>query len=276
MSVDELQRADGIAYREAMPASGTPESTVLCVHGFPETSYMWRHLVPALAEAGHRALAPDLLGFGDNPPDPPATWERQVEHLERFRRALDLPPVVLVVHDWGGLIALRWACDNPGSVAAMVLSNTGFFADGKWNAMAETFRTEGQGEQLVANLTREAFGALLADMAEGLDDAAIDEYWKTFATEEGRQSPLDLYRSGDFEKLEPYQGRLAELDVPTLILWGEKDTFAPVGGAHRFHKQLPGSELVLVDVGHFVYEDAPERCAEEIVSFLDEADNRSG
>jgi haloalkane dehalogenase len=269
VAVTELKRADGIAYREAAP-SGKAAATVLCVHGFPETSYMWRDLLPALSDAGHRALAPDLLGFGDNPPDPPATWERQVDHLEAFRQALELPPVVLVVHDWGGLIALRWACDHPGSVAGMVLSNTGFFADGKWNAMAKSFRTEGQGEQLVDNLTRAAFGALLADMAESLDDTAIDEYWKTFETEGGRQTPLDLYRSGDFEKLEPYQGRLAELDVPTLILWGERDTFAPVGGAHRFHKQLPGSKLVMVDVGHFVYEDAPERCAEEVTTFLAE------
>jgi haloalkane dehalogenase len=213
-----------------------------------------------------------MLGSGDNEPDPPATWERQVEHLERFRSALDLEPVVLVVHDWGGLIGLRWACDHPGAVAGLVLSNTGFFADGKWNAMAETLRTEGQGEQLVENLSRDAFGALLQDMAESMEDEAIDEYWKTFSTPEGRHGPLELYRSGDFEKLEPYQDRLAELGVPTLILWGEQDAFAPVGAAHRFHKELPDAKLVLVDVGHFVYADAPERCAEEIVAFLAEAE----
>ena len=57
--------------------------------------------------------------------------------------------------------------------------------------------------------------------------------------------------------------------MPTLILWGENDEFAPVGGAHRFHKEIPGSKLVLVeDAGHFVYEDAPERCASEVIRFL--------
>lgn len=272
MATAEVQRADGIAYREAAPGSPTDGPPVLCVHGFPESSYMWRDLLPALAEAGHRALAPDLLGFGDTPPDPPGTWERQVGALGRLRAALDLEPVVLVVHDWGGLIALRWACDHPGSVSALVLSNTGFFPEGKWHGMATAMRTEGQGEQLMANLSREALGAMLGDMSRGIDEAAVDEYWKMFETEDGRSGALELYRSGNFEKLEPYRDRLAELEVPTLILWGENDQFAPVAGAHRFHQEIPGSELVLVEgAGHFVYEDDPERCASEVIRFLEQS-----
>jgi haloalkane dehalogenase len=60
------------------------------------------------------------------------------------------------------------------------------------------------------------------------------------------------------------------LGVPTLLLWGESDEFAPIGGAHRFRKEIPGAELVAVEgAGHFVYADEPDRCAAEIVSFLD-------
>jgi haloalkane dehalogenase len=80
--------AGGLAYREARPegwAAGGPEA--LLVHGWPESSYMWRHLLPALAEAGYRAVAPDLPGYGDSEPDPPGTWERHVAALERFRVA---------------------------------------------------------------------------------------------------------------------------------------------------------------------------------------------
>ena len=79
---------------------------VLCLHGWPQSSYMWRHLLPALASSGRRAVAPDLPGFGDSPPDPPGTWERHVEAVERFRRAIGLDRVVLVVHDTGA----RSAC----------------------------------------------------------------------------------------------------------------------------------------------------------------------
>jgi haloalkane dehalogenase len=266
----DLKEIDGIAYREAVPEVETVGAPVLCVHGFPETSYMWRHLMGPIAAAGHRALAVDLIGFGDTAPDPPATWERQVEHLQRFREALGLEPVVLVVHDWGGLIGLRWACDRPGSVTALVLSNTGFFADGKWHGMATALRTEGQGEQLVENLSREAFGAMLADMGTGFDERATAEYWKAFETDAGRRGVLDLYRSGDFEKIEPYGSRLTELGVPTLILWGEQDQFAPPAAAYRFKRELPDSELVVLEsAGHFVYEDEPEPCAREVVRFLE-------
>src|SRR5437016_6029536 len=101
---------------------------------------MWRAALDALAGAGWRAVAPDLPGFGDTPPDPPGTWERQVEALERFRLALDIRRTALVVHDWGGLIGLRWACDHPDAVTALVISSTGFFPDGKWHGLAQGLR----------------------------------------------------------------------------------------------------------------------------------------
>ena len=259
-----MPEAAGLAYREAGPEDGRP---ALLVHGYPESSYMWRELLPALGEAGWRTLAPDLAGYGDSPADPPGTWERHVASLERFHSELGLGPVLLVVHDWGGLIGLRWACDHPGGVAAMVLSNTGFFPDGKWHGLADAMRTPGTGEELIDGMTRESFGAMLRSAAPALGDDALDEYWKCFGDEDRRHGQLELYRSGDFEKLAPYEGRLAELGVPALVLWGDNDPFAPVAGAHRFHKELPGSELVVLDAGHFVFEDAPEESAQAVVEF---------
>jgi pimeloyl-ACP methyl ester carboxylesterase len=104
---------DGISYREAVPdgwQSGGPSA--LAIHGYPTSSYLWRNVLPRLADAGHRAVAPDLPGFGDSPPDRPGTWERQIESVERFRTTLGLNRLTLIVHDWGGLIGLRWACDH--------------------------------------------------------------------------------------------------------------------------------------------------------------------
>ncbi len=263
---ESLATLDGIAYREAGPPDGP---VALLVHGYPESSYMWRHVLPAVADTGWRAVAPDLPGFGDSPADPPGTWERQIDALQRLHEGLEPGPVALVVHDWGALIGLRWACDNPRSVHALVISDSGFFPDGQWHGMAEALRTEGQGEELLEGMTREAFGAVMAQSSRGIDDAAVNEYWKCFGDEDRRRGQLELYRSGDFSKLEPYEGKLAELGVPTLLLWGEDDPFAPVAGAHRFQKQIPGSELVVVDgAGHFVIEDEPERCAREIAGFL--------
>ncbi len=262
----ELPTAAGLAYRSA----GDPAAPVtLLVHGYPESSYMWRTALDALAAAGHRGIAPDLPGFGDSPPDPPGTWERHMQALERFVRELDPGPVALVTHDWGVLVGLRWACDHPGSVRSLTISDGGFFADRRWHDLANVMRTPGDGEKLLASYTREAFDAALRQLCSGVDDEALTEYWKGFADDTRRRGHLELYRSGDFDKLAPYEGRLAELALPTLLLWGARDPFASVRMAERFHEEIPGSELhVIEQAGHFVWEDAPERSAEILVEFL--------
>jgi haloalkane dehalogenase len=202
-------------HREA----GTPgDPAVLLVHGYPESSYMWRHALPVLAAAGFHAIAPDLAGFGDSEAYPPGTWERHVEALERFRAQLGLAAVALVVHDWGGLIGLRWACDHAGAVWALAISSTGFFHDGKWRGPGEVLRTPEQGEQFVDGLDREGFAGLLGSVSSGIGPDAVDEYFKAFADETRRRGQLELYRSGDFEKLEPYRGRLGALGVPPALL----------------------------------------------------------
>jgi haloalkane dehalogenase len=256
----------GLAHREA----GAPDGRVaLLVHGYPESSYMWRHLMPVIAEAGWRALAPDLAGMGDSEPDPPGTWERRVEALERFRNDQGVERCVPVLHDWGGLIGLAWACEHPEAVDALVISSTGFFSDGKWHGMAQAMRTPGTGEQLVDGLERDALGAMLGQISSGISEDALDEYWKAFADEPRRRAQLEFYRSMDFEKLARYDGRLAALGVPVLLVWGADDPFAPVAGARRFQSELPDAELQVVDgAGHFVWEDEPEAGAEAVSAFL--------
>jgi len=259
-----------MAYREALPAgwkSGQPVAVL--VHGWPESSYMWRTLLPALARAGIWAVAPDLPGYGDSPPDPPGTWERHTEALERFRAALGLQRVALVLHDWGVMIGLRWACDHPEDVSAVVISDGGFFADRRWHGLATVMRTPGEGEALIDGLTRESLGAALRNASSGMTDDAMDEYWKCFADPVRRAGSLELYRSGDFEKLIPYEPRLAALSVPALVLWGAQDRFAGVALAERFHRTLADSQLHVIDgVGHFVWEDAPEPSTAAAAAFL--------
>jgi haloalkane dehalogenase len=249
-------------------AAGSEDGPVaLLLHGYPESSYMWRDLMPALAGAGWRAIAPDLAGFGDSEPDPPGTWERHVESVERFRRELAIERCVPVMHDWGGLIGLRWACEHPDAVRALVISSSGFFADGKWHGMAQALRTPATGEELLEALDHDGFAGMLRSAGSSFSDDAIDEYWKAYADETRRYGHLELYRSGDFQKLAGY--RLADLDVPVLLVWGAGDEFAPLAGAHRFGRELADTELVVIEgAGHFVWEDAPERCAEAATAFL--------
>ena len=256
--------AAGLSYREAGPADGP---VALLVHGYPESSYMWEGVLPAVAEAGWRAVAPDLAGFGDSPPDPPGTWERRVESLERFRRELGIERCVPVMHDWGGLIGMWWACEHPEAVEALVISSTGFFPDGKWSGMAKALQEPGTGEQLLESLDRDGFAGVLRQQSPAMTDEAIDDYWKAYADEERRRGQLELYRSGDFSKLERFD--LAALGVPALLVWGEDDEFAPVAGAHRFERELPATELVVVKgARHFVWDDAPEECGAALTGFL--------
>jgi pimeloyl-ACP methyl ester carboxylesterase len=179
-----------LVYREAVPED-EPLGTVLCVHGYPESSYMWRHVLEAAAAAGWRAVAPDLPGYGDSPYTGPATWARHVEALDDFHR----------------------------------------------------------------------------DTEPGMDDRAIREYFKAYSSDERRRGQLELYRSGEFSELAPYD--LGTLDVPALVLWGADDPFAPIGGAHRFAKELPDAELVVLDTGHFVFDDAPDEAAAHVVRLLE-------
>jgi haloalkane dehalogenase len=174
-----------------------------------------------------------------------------------------------VTHDWGVMIGLRWACDHPGAASALAISDGGFFSDRRWHDLTNAMRTPGDGEQLIRAYTREGFAAAMHAVSSGMDGEAIAEYWKGFADDARRLGHLALYRSGDFDKLVPYEGRLAALGLPALILWGEEDRFAGVQMAERFHAELPGSELVLFEeAGHFVWDDQPERAAGALVDFL--------
>lgn len=257
-----------LAHREA---GGATRGNVLLLHGFPESSRMYEPLLEPIAQAGWRAVAPDLVGFGDSQPNGAgtATWTAQVEAVEAFRIAQGLDRVVLVVHDWGGLIGLRWACDHPDAVEALVISDTGFFADAQWHDLAVAMRTPGTGEELVDSLTPEAFGGLMRSVSTGMDDAAIAAYAQMLSTPDRRAAVLELYRSGEFAELAAYEGALAALGVPTLLLWGAEDPFAPVAAAHRFRSEIPDAELVVIDgTGHFIWDDAPQRCTDAVLSFL--------
>ncbi len=222
----------------------------------------------ALSNAGRRCVAPDLYCLGESDDPGPATFERNLEALTDLHAELDLGRVALVVHDWGGFIGLAWACEHPDLVSALVISDTGFFSDGKWHGMAEAIRSE-QGEEVMASVDRDGFAALIRSDGAEFSDEDVDAYWRPFAEGRGREATVEFYRSMDFEKLEPYEGKLAELGVPTLLVWGADDQFAPLAGAHRFEREIPGARLAAFDgAGHFVFDHEPERTTREVVDFL--------
>ena len=132
-------------------------------------------------------------------------------------------------------------------------------------------RTPGQGEELAAGMTREGFAAMLAAVSR-MDDAAIDACWKALRRRRApRRAPRALPLGRLREARPPYEGRLAALGVPALLVWGADDPMAPVKGARILRDEMPGSRLVVLeDEGHFIFDDAPALTAGLVAGFLDE------
>lgn len=262
-----LRQHGSLAYREAVPDGEPTGPPVVLVHGYPESSRMWLEVIEALAAAGRRCVAPDLYGLGDSDDGAPTTFEDNLAAFTELIEGLEIEQTALVVHDWGGFIGLAWASSHPEAVEALVISDTGFFSDGRWHEMGEAMRGE-QGEAVVGAIDRDGFVAMLRSAGD-FDDATLDAYWAPFEDGRGQRATLDFYRSMDFEKLAPYEEGLNALEVPALLLWGADDKFAPLAAAERFERELQNAELVAIEgAGHFVYTEQPDRCAREIVDFL--------
>ncbi len=125
----EIDDGDGgtlrVAHIDAGPKDGP---VVLCMHGQPTWSFLYRKMIPILVADGLRVIAPDLVGFGRS--DKPAaredfSYNRQVEWMTRWMEANDLTGMTLVGQDWGGLIGLRMAAENPDRFDRIVAANTG-------------------------------------------------------------------------------------------------------------------------------------------------------
>ncbi len=123
-----------------------------------------------------------------------------------------------------------------------MISDTGFFSDGKWHEMAQAMRSE-HGEAVIAAVDREIFAGMLNPEGKAIfDEAALDAYWAPFERGDGARATLEFYRSMDFEKLERWDGKLGELGVPTLILWGADDPFSPLADGPPLRERDPGVE----------------------------------
>ena len=151
-----FETTDGrMHYVDEGPRDGRP---VVLVHGNPTWGFLYRNFIGPLTEAGHRAIAPDHLGFGrsDKPSDPELyRIPRHVARLEALLESLDLRDAVVVPQDWGGPIGLSWAVAHPERVSGLFILNT--YAHGprgkiKLPLPLRLFRTPGVGEVLVKGL----------------------------------------------------------------------------------------------------------------------------
>jgi pimeloyl-ACP methyl ester carboxylesterase len=256
---------------EAGPSDDT--EAVVFVHGNPGSRLDWQDLVGRSGEFG-RALAFDMPGFGqaDKPRNFDYRIEGYAEFLDMALQQLGVERAHLVVHDFGGPMAIAWAAQHPDAFASAVLLNTASGSMRKWHLMAKLWRTPVVGELVMALTNRAAWRrALSAGGGRPLPDEFIDRMYDDYdrAT---RRAVLRLYRATDlpYPPASDWVATLNRLDRPALIVWGAKDPFIGRKGARALQADaFPSAEIVMLDQsGHWPFIDDPERTVEAVVPFL--------
>lgn len=267
-----------VFYREA----GSPEApTVLLLHGFGASSYMFRDLMPKLAEKYH-VIAPDLPGFGQTTVKPGVKFNYSFDNLasviDAFTVAKKLERYAIYVFDYGAPVGWRLAVKNPEKITAIVTQNGNGYEEGLSEGWADM-------RKAWANPTAENREALrkfnTADMlkwqyTEGVEDTSViapEPYQLAHAAIEriGVDAQMDLlldYGSNVKQYSQLHQFFRSK-QPPLLAIWGEKDPFFLPAGAKAFQRDNPKAEVQFVNSGHFAIETHGNQIAAAMLEFLD-------
>lgn len=268
-----------VFYREAGPADAP---VVLLLHGFPTSSRMFRHLIPALADRYH-LIAPDHIGFGQSATPPPTEFDYTFDALTAVTQGLldqlGIKRFAMYVQDYGAPIGWRLALRRPDAVKAIISQNGNAYDDGfvdsfwagLWRyAQAPGPDTEGPVRgalELDAIRWQYLTGVSEPDLVDPdtwvLDHADVnrpgnDEIQLALFRDYASNSPLypavhDYFRTSQ---------------VPLLAIWGSGDQIFGPAGATAFARDLPDAEIHLVDGGHFLLESAFDTAVGYIRGFL--------
>jgi haloalkane dehalogenase len=268
---------EGLRMHYVDKGSGHP---ILCLHGEPSWSYLYRRMIPTLARKG-RVVAPDWIGFGRSDKlTEIEDYSFDLHHasLVAFLQTLDLWEITLVCQDWGGLLGLTVASELPDRFARLVIMNT-FLPTGE-EPLSEGFKqwlafVERVGKKLqVGRLMARTF-----QREESQTPAVRAAYDAPFPGPEHRAGvaafPLLVPRSPDdpgAAAMRQARERLATWEKPTLVLFSDGDPIT--AGADRFFRKLiPGThaqpEITIEGAGHFLQEDKGPEIAGHIVAFLE-------
>lgn len=264
-----------IAWIEAGPAHANP---VLMLHGEPTWSFLYRKMIPILVTAGHRVICPDLVGFGRS--DKPTrredhTYARHVEWMRALAfDVLDLHRVTLVGQDWGGLIGLRLAAENPDRFSHLVVANTGLptgdfnmpevwwrFREAIQNAPAVDVGAFVQSgcQRALSREVRAAYNAPFPDDAFSVGPRAMPGLVPTSPEDPAAEANRRAWAA------------LSSSPTPMLVAFSDRD---PITGAMApiFQQHMRGAQGLthptIHAAGHFLQEDAGEELARHIVDFL--------
>lgn len=269
-----------IFYREAGPRDAP---TLLLLHGFPSSSYMFRDLIPRLADRWH-VVAPDYPGFGDSDFPPPGEYEYSFAQLSRtldeFTATLGLERYALYIQDYGAPLGLRLALAHPERVSALIVQNGNAYEEGlsgAWDPLKAFWRAPSREnrERLRGWLTPEGIRQqYVAGVPEAQLTRFAPESWTLDWARLSRPGNLDVqiglfgdYR-GNVELYPRFQDFLRTRRPPTLIVWGRHDPFFTEAGARAYLRDVPDAELHLLNAGHFALETHSAEIAKLMRDFL--------
>lgn len=303
----EIDAGDGTPLRIHYADEGAGE-LLLCLHGQPSWSYLYRKMVPILVDAGYRVIAPDLVGFGKS--DKPTergdySYANHVGWMERFIESLDLDNITLVCQDWGSLIGLRVVAEHPERFSRIVLSNGGLpdahnipdaMAPALNKLLAETpvlSATEMAVKFIDPPENHPAFmfwvrhcgdhpdfhpGEIMSLMAQQCDEEEKRAWAAPFPSEEylagPRQFPSLVPISPDNPAIPANRAAgaaFAAFSKPFLTAFSDSDPVTK-GGEKRWIETVPGAEghahPIIAGAGHFIQDDAPEAFSQAIIDFV--------
>jgi haloalkane dehalogenase len=252
--------------------------TVVLLHGEPSWSYLYRTMVPPLAAAGHRVVAPDLVGFGRSDKPAARTDYTYARHVEWLRTALfdrlDLSGITLFGQDWGGLVGLRLVAEHPDRFRRVVVANTGL-PTGEENVTDaftqwQRFSQDAPALPVGAIVNAGTVGDLPPEVVAAYDAPFPDETYK----EGARQFPLLVPTTpddpGGVDNRRAWDA-LASFDRPFLCAFSDGDPITR-GADRRFRELVPGAagqdHVTIAGGGHFLQEDKGPELATVVLSFV--------
>ena len=264
--------------------SGDP---IVFQHGNPTSSYLWRNIMPALADKG-RCIAVDLIGMGDsdkldNPGPESYRYAEHRDYLFKAWEALGIDDrVTLVIHDWGSALGFDWASQNPDKVRGICYME-GIPCPINWSdwpddarPVFDGFRSPA-GEDMVLEKNVFVERVLPGSVLRGLTDEEMAVYRRPFLNPGEdrrptltwpRQIPLDGEPADVVAIAERYASWLSETDVPKLFINAEPGAIL-TGRQREFARSLTNQTEVTVAGSHFIQEDSPDEIAAALVSWLD-------
>src|SRR5580698_5808412 len=267
-----------IFYREA----GDPSApTLLLLHGFPTSSFMYRNLLNRLSDRFH-LIAADLPGFGFTQSPPREEFNYSFASLtdvvENFVVALSLDKFALMVFDYGAPVGFRLALRRPDSITAIISQNGNAYEEGlseNWNPIQKYWRdpTPENRRDLVGFLTPESIRWQYTHGVANPDRVAPEAYTLDSALL-GRPGNVDIQLdlfldyASNVALYPKFQALLRTHRIPVLAVWGKHDPFFLPAGAEAFKRDLPEAEVRFFDTGHFALETHSEEIAAAIRKFL--------